>query len=378
MINIRIYIMVCVLIPLGYACKHSFDPPTIPAKSRPLVVEGFINSGADATTTVSLTRVQDVSIADTLLPELHAVVFIEGQGGDKYPLLENGNGKYSADHLTLNAAQPYRLNISTSNGSTYVSDYVPVKQTPPIDSLEWDQNTDVNVYVNTHDPLDSTRYYRWDYVETWNYSSNLTSPWDVSNRIIFVKDTITLETDSCFRTDQSTDIVVGTTVALAHDVVSHQPVALVPINSEKISKRYSILVRQYALTKEAYQFHQTLQKNTQQTGSLFDPQPSQLPTNVHCTSNPNDIAIGFISASSVQEKRIFIKHNQVTDWTYIGSSVDCTPIFTSANANFLIFDYPDTTYGPYYFVSGGGLVLVKRSCTDCRYWGGTNVIPAFW
>jgi hypothetical protein len=144
-------------------------------------------------------------------------------------------------------------------------------------------------------------------------------------------------------------------------MISHQPVATIPQNDEKISKRYSILVRQYALTKEAYQFHQILQRNTQQTGSLFDPQPSQLSTNLHCLTNPDQPVIGFISASSVEEKIIFIKHQEVNDWNYPGITVDCSVIFTFQDPNdFLIFDYPDTSYGPYYFQSGGGMAVVKN------------------
>jgi hypothetical protein len=173
---------------------------------------------------------------------------------------------------------------------------------------------------------------------------------------------------------------LGNSVALSKDLISHFPVATVPINSEKISLRYSILVRQYALTKEAYQFHLTLQKNTQQTGSLFDPQPSQLPTNIHCVTNPSEPVVGYVSASSVEEKRIFIKYTEVTQWQYPGLSTDCTLKNTPKDPNDILhFTYPDTSYTLYYFVSGTGpAVIVKKACTYCTYFGGSNMKPSFW
>jgi len=48
--------------------------------------------------------------------------------------------------------------------------------------------------------------------------------------------------------------------------------------------------------------------------------------------------------------------------------------------NLLIYNYPDTSYGPYHF-SGDfiiSLVVAPKSCMDCRYQGGVNIKPSFW
>ena len=362
------------------SCRHSFDAPTISADNRSLVVEGLINAGLDATTKISLTRMQNVSEAGILNPELSASVSIEGQNGEVFPLQEDGDGNYSLSHSNLQIGQNYRLNISVANGSKYLSDFVQARRAAPIDSLEWKQNSDVLIYVNTHDPLDSTRYYRWDYVETWNYTSNLTTPFAVENSMVYAKDS-TNQTDSCWRTNYSTDIIISNSVALSHDVISHFQVATIPFSDERISKRYSILVRQYALSKDAYQFYLTLQKNTEQTGSLFDPQPSTLATNIHCISNPGETVIGYISASSVEEKRIFIRNEEVKGWDYQGITIDCGQkiIPRPDPTDFSVFNYPDTSYGPYYFLNmSPDMVIAKKACLSCLYFGGTNQKPSFW
>jgi hypothetical protein len=202
--------------------------------------------------------------------------------------------------------------------------------------------------------------------------------WGVVGNKIFAKDS-TNQTDSCWRTANSTDIIIASSAALTHDVISHSPITKILQNDERISRRYSILVRQNTFTKDTYQFHQILKKNTKQTRSLYDPQPSRLITNLHCISNPNEPVIGFISASTAEEMRLFIGHGQVHDWNYPGLTSACSTINIPVDpVDFTIFNYPDTSYGPYYFVTGDGLFIVQKACTDCTYWGGTNVKPSFW
>src|SRR4030095_9484524 len=82
----------------------------------------------------------------------------------------------------------------------------------------------------------------------------------------------------------------------------------------KLDIKYSALVRQYPLDAEAYKYWLTVQKNSQSLGGLFDLQPSQITGNIHGVTNPNDPVFGYISASSVQEQRIFISNRSLPDW----------------------------------------------------------------
>ena len=82
------------------------------------------------------------------------------------------DGIYTSPNLNLVLNQEYRLRITTSNGKEYLSDYVIAKKTPLIDSLGFRQeDKGVQVYVNAHDDSNNTRYYRWDFDETWEIKS---------------------------------------------------------------------------------------------------------------------------------------------------------------------------------------------------------------
>ena len=79
--------------------------------------------------------------------------------------------------------------------------------------------------------------------------------------------------------------------------------------------KYSILVRQFPLDAESYTYWLSIQKNSQSLGGLFDLQPGQVNGNIHSVTHPGEPVIGYVSASGVQEQRIFIEnHNYLPGW----------------------------------------------------------------
>jgi hypothetical protein len=374
-------ILPVILLPviLLIACKKEYNPPEIKASTNFLVVDGSIACGIDAVTTIIVSRTTNLGDSVLFKPELNAFVSIEEETGNTFAVAEQGAGNYRTQPLSLDPAKKYRLKIRTADNKNYVSEYVQGKISPAIDSLSWKQNLDVTVYASSHDPSNNTRYYRWEYNETWTYASLFHAEWIVKDGWIYLHDATT-QIDSCWRTEDSKNIVLGSSVALSEDVISNAPVAVIPQHNEKIGKRYSILVRQYALTEEAFRYLQLIQKNTQQLGTLFDAQPSQLKGNIQSIENSNEPVIGFVTASTVTEKRIFIHHDQLTDWVPTYPIEACgTPLFISQNpVDYRIWDYPDPSYTILYYMTGGGMAIIKKPCIDCRERGGVNVKPSFW
>lgn len=376
----KFYISVILLqlILLLVGCKKPYEPPVIKTETNFLVVDGLISCGNDAVSTITISRTKRLSDSIQFTPELNAVIYIEQEQGNIFNVNEQARGIYITQPLNLDPNKKYRLKIRTADNREYLSIYTQGKISPAIDSLTWRQNEDVSVSVNTHDPLNNTRYYRWDYIETWNYESIYSTSYGLNNGLIYVKDSAN-QTDSCWRSSRSTNIILSSSVALSEDVISEFPVAIVPQHSEKISLSYSILVKQYALTEDAFRYFQLIQKNTQLSGSFFDAQPSQLKGNIQSVDRPDEPVIGYITASTITEKRLFIRKRQVVNWNF-GPSVEyCGIILTIPQnpVNYLIFDYPDPSFGPYYFVTGG-LVITKKACLECTEQGGTNIKPSFW
>src|ERR1700748_1830822 len=171
-----------------FGCKKPYSPPASSTSDSYLVVEGVINSGSDSTV-IMLSKTIKLTGKTTNNPVLGATVTVEGEQSGVYNLYDNSKkGHYaSSGSLNISPSQKYRLRII--NGSRqYLSDFVQVKPTPPIDSVGYNiQMGNVNIYVNTHDPANNTRYYRWDYDETWQFHSEYQSSFmadTVNNTIV--------------------------------------------------------------------------------------------------------------------------------------------------------------------------------------------------
>jgi hypothetical protein len=359
-------------------CKKPYAPPAILEDKKFLVIDGALINSIDSPSVLTLSRTTKLTDSTTASsPEAGATVLVEGNNGERFAFTEQPNGIYSANHIVLSTANKYRLSIVTAKGDQYLSDYVEVKQTPPIDSITWEQLNDVTIYVNSHDPLKSTTYYKWDFIETWQYRAQLEAELGEKDGLMFWTDS-TNQMYNCWSTSNSKDILLGSSAAMSEDVISKAPLTTIFQNTERLAIRYSILVKQYALSQEAYQYLQVLKKNTEQLGSIFDAQPTQLSGNIYCVNKPSEIAIGFFTASSVQQKRLFIDKNEVPGWNFAITGRTCDIITTDQDpTNFFAYHYPDPEFGPYYF-SGSSIVLTRRSCLDCRLKGGSNKKPAFW
>ena len=198
----------------------------------------------------------------------------------------------------------------------------------------------------------------------------------ISGGQIYFRDSSEL-LNKCWSNAASTEILIGSSAKLNEDVISHVPITSIPRNEEKIIERYSILVKQYALTKEAFEHWQILEKNKRQRGTIFDAQPAQLTENIHCITNPGEPVIGWVSASSIEEKRIFIPNSSVAPWGRGPTGVACDVFFIDPADAAIYLNSPDNA--PAYFVTGGGLAITRPRCVDCRSNGdGVPVKPAFW
>jgi len=305
------------------------------------------------------------------------------------------NGYYTSPVLNLVNTRKYRLSITTSDGKIYLSDYVTPITSPPIDSIGFNivnnkqQGAGVQIYLNTHDPNNNTHYYHWDYVETWVFHAKYDSQY-VSDGTEIVLRTLAQQIYECYGNSISNNILLGSSAKLSQDVISQAPITFIPSTSEKIETRYSINIKQYALTADAYNYFQLLKQNTEELGSIFDAQPSQLTGNIHCTTDATLPVIGYISAGTIQQKRIYINQTQLPVWipTYpydceVDSDYFATPTLPPVNQvqNNLIPLPTSNLALSQFFLPGGrfpaGYLATDIDCADCTI-RGTITKPSFW
>jgi len=377
---------------LLFSCRKPYNPPAISSPGNYLVVEGVINSGTD-TTVIKLSRTVNLSSNSVSNPVTGATVLVQSNQNTSYPLVESKPGTYTCPGLNLNNSYQYRLSISAGN-EQYQSDYVPVLNSPPIDSVGFTiASNGLNIYSNTHDPANAINYYRWDYQETWIYRPTYSSAYISNGDTVLIR-TPAQQVEECWPNDTSSTIILNSSARLSKAVIVDNPITFIASTSQKLGDEYSILVHQYALTPDAYTFWQILKTNSENLGSIFDAQPSEIPGNIHSVTNPKEPVLGYISVGSVVSKRIFIHNQQLPAWlpTPIYSCQLDTFYYAAHVGDQIINQVNEFINYNKGAVSGAyipidaitihegpilGFTASTPDCTECTILG-PNVEPSFW
>lgn len=365
------------LVLIASGCKEAYDPSLQTGVLNYLVVEGFISG--NGVTSIQLSRTQQLEEKGSIKSELKAILVIEGDNGNVYPLSENGNGFYSSAAFTLPSDRKYRLRIKTADGEEYLSEYTEIKNTPD-NKIAWSREPDgVRVKVSTGDKNNMTKYYQWRYEETWEIRSFKPSEFEVHQTRPY---TTVLPRNpgeiplllNCWGIERSPYVLIASTAGISSDFVDNFQLSFIPNGSDKLVIRYSMLLKQYALTREAYEFFLLMKKNTEKMGGFFDPQPSMERGNIKCISSPDKPVIGYIVAANAVEKRIFITSAEAGGWK---SSRICEEKFTVAHRDTINTYFTDHNF----LITGGELnSYYYRStpvCVDCRL-RGSSTKPSFW
>lgn len=271
-----------------------------------LIVEGFIDLNGNSSYRLSRTVSVNSESSSQSAPVTDARLNIESESGQKYTeSVHSGEGNYLINHPHLPSGTRYRLKIFTS-GREYLSEFVDTKVSPDISEINWTETAGgVDVSVTTQDTGSEIGYYRWEFEETWKFMSKY------SSNLLFDGSRIRTRTQEeknniCFLSAPSSQIQIASTEGFSSNTINGKVIQNIPKLSEKLGIRYSVLVKQYSITREGFLYWNVLQKNSENIGDIFGSMPTELTGNIICTSNPSEKVIGFVEAGVPKTKRIFI------------------------------------------------------------------------
>lgn len=366
-------------------CVDPYNPPEVQTSENFLVVDGLVDLSSDNARVV-LVRSQGLDEEGEPIRESGANITIEKADGQKFVLTESVTGEYTASGLVISPGDQCQLRIRTASGGEYLSDMVASKVTPPIDSITWTAHpTQLDIEVNSHDPTGNTRYYRWKYEQTVMYQSVHASSyvWDAGLGEVRGR-TLDERIFECWKTTPSTNIEVFSTNGLAEDIVSKHILRSFPSTAWELRIKYSILVHQYAIDEDEFNFWTEIKKNTENIGTIFDPQPSQVTGNIHALNSQDEKVLGYFSVSSSVEQRIFIARDELP--YRFGDYQNGYPSCSYFNVDTLsVEDYFNG--GKYELLINAiydgpalvGYTTAENYCIDCRLaHDGINTKPDFW
>ncbi len=360
------------------ACLEPFNPSVVVEERNYLVVDAHLDANGNAN--VRLSRTLPLYSEMSSPDEVNASVEIESEGGSHVLLDEITAGTYSGV-VPVDVNERYRVRIVTANDERYMSDFAEVKISPPIDSVYWKPGADgISVYVDTHDNENDSRYYKWEVEETYEYTSQYASRyiWKDGQALPRPLDQMIF---TCWRTDTSRHIMLGTTEQLERDIVSRKELVFVAKGAKKMSVRYSILVRQRTISSEAYEYFRLLEQTTEDLGGLFDPMPVEVTGNFHDLGDSNRPVIGYFTAGTVEEERLFIGFHELPRHLRVAQASGCFMDTLSLEDLLPLTESGLLLIGPIMppgspFISG--YTTASKHCIDCRVYGGTTTKPDFW
>lgn len=369
-------------------CRDPYFPEYEVEDLKPLlIVEGYINV-AGTQTAYKLGWARNLDDEESISgnhPVTNAVLRIESEQGDSYQGYQTMLGEYVVPHPVLDTSTKYRLYIDVGT-DTYISDYVDVKISPEIGDIEWERNADgVQLYVSTADPSGQSRFYRWEFEEDWRFFAAHESNLLLEGQT-FRRRNPDEFTYACFRGERSNDILIFSSEGLSSDVVHRYPFQLIPMYSEKLQSRYSILVKQTVMSKEAFTYWGLIRENSESLGDIFGPMPTEIRGNIRNISNPQEPVIGMVEAIVAAEKRIFIDSQELINPSWAVQNPfysNCTPVDTLArdvlsflrdNTSYMVVEgYTDHPTNPI----PTRYILSTRECIDCTLRGSLTA-PDFW
>ena len=380
-----------------WSCTEPFEIETVDFESV-LVVESTITDEMKQQI-VKLSRTSTLENSEILL-ESNANVNVSTSNGQNYYFNWNGElGYYVSDEAF--SAQPntsYTLSVNTADGKNYTSSEVVLPQVVEMDEVFAEVINDPNqkkdglqVLVNTTDPTGDSKYFRYEYEET--YKIVAPNPTQYYTEIInYVPDTGTYQIILtprvpeviCYSTEISTGITQASTTEFNENRVVRFPVRYLSKIDSKIQTRYSLLVKQYVQSIEAFTFYKIIKDLGSIQSLLSQGQPGYVAGNMVSEADPEEKVLGFFEASSMTSKRIYFNYEEF-GFEKPPYFVDCEVLqldyYKSSPLNY------NEREALYDFISDGYQVLsasttlvyriVQPECSVCTSFS-SNIKPDFW
>ncbi|SDZ94239.1 protein of unknown function [Flavobacterium gillisiae] len=249
--------------------------------------------------------------------EAQAEVYITDDSGNKYDFEEQSEKYVSKLEFEAIPGRKYTLTINTNDGRSYKSSaeaLTTVNELEEINATVDIKNGErgVAIHVNSYDPTNNSKYYRYEYEETYKI---VAPQWTREKLVVLDPRTVdrvpnSPETEICYSTKNNTALLLASTAEQKSDRVNYL-VRFISDQNYIISHRYSILVKQYVESLAAYTFYSTLKKTSGNGSLLSQNQPGFFYGNLKSVDNTNEKIIGFFDVASVSSKRFFFNYSDL-------------------------------------------------------------------
>ena len=388
----RKLIILLVFLGILYSCVNEYKIPLEVSNNyqEELVIEGRILSGEESVFYITRTLPLNSGLSVSYI--MNADVYIIGQNGYRSEKAINiEDGKYIIDTGELDKNTQYAVEIS-AKGEIYQSKFQPLLSTPDIHEISYKEREDksVSFHVTTYGNNVDSRFYMWTYEEDWEFRASIDPfggkmPGFLHYDNQFYGDAKDGKNPYyyCWMHNNSYTLNIYSAADLSENTVKGHELFRIGVEDIRISYIYSVLLKQWSLTEEAYEYFRLMKLYTEDSDGLFTPMPTDVRGNVFCYSNPEKSVRGYVIASDVKTKRMFLYESDlVLNHSEYDNCHSTLP--NTSNPNWVKEWLEKIKYNGALAVSPGEnidteSILYNKECIDCRKTqGATKKRPDFW
>jgi len=351
-------------------------------------------------------------------PERNAEVSIIDNVGNKYNFFETEPGVYlSLDSFSAISGTEYILIIETIDGGSYRSKTVIAPSFIPITDVSFKRivkdegDEGVSILLNNSSQSAGPNYFRYEYEETYKIIAPNYDPFEFlvvdytpcDSNPPYRVDIVPREEQKrvCFGYSSSITPVQTSTIGLSENKVQNFELQFLNRENYIISHRYSILIKQYTQTQDAYSYYERLGDFSTSDNVFSQSQPGFLEGNIISNNIEDEKVLGYFEVATVDEKRTYFNYKDLFpeeplppyavicstpgNPELVGRGYHCapggvcdgaceSPLIESILAEMVVFrsvneNITRETPGPYF--------TLPSPCGDCTKLG-SNVVPEFW
>ena len=369
------------------SCIEEYNPHIGKEDAIKYVIYGKIANN-DNKQYVYISKSAEVGISNLKkFPVSNCDVKIIDDKGNTFQLIESEEqGCYciSIDSQYLTLGSLFQINVVTPEGDLIVSEFEQLYESPDVDSIYYEisevstTDPEINIptlqfYMDYNGENANSQSIRIEFEETWEYHADFPIKWyyDGWNGIVELPQP-DYSKQICWKTTKSSNIYILSTEDLTGNNYKKYPLHSIPNTSENLAYGYSLLIKQSAISKQAYEYFEKLNANIVKEGGLYDTQPQQIEGNLTNINNPDKKVLGYFYTSGVKEKRIFI--SPISEF-HLNFSTHCEPIYLQRGPGMLRNKF---AYLWYFDDEPGKAYQLQDACVDCTSLGGVTTKPDFW
>ena len=330
-----------------------------------LAVEGLVTDEPGTTYVKVLFTTAYNQRADLSEIEAGSVILYDNDN-NTYDLRHSGNGIFVVNEDFCGVVgKSYWLEITLGEGKVYRSAPETMIAVPEIEQTsirrEFEEDLSGNDQVvnrdriifsaSFQDPENQENYYRWRYRSTYQvlaplfdeYIAPPPNPWQEPIE----------PTRDCWATDFDHEYLkIARDELFDGELVDRYDLFSIDVDF-KVDIGYYSLIKQYSLTKEAFEFWSKIENQEGNNGTIFETSNYQIRGNVYNIADQEELVLGYFGASSVSLKSAFVSNSFISD----------------------VFDYSFCYPG-----EEASAPNPPKRCLDCRFHSPSSTIkkPDFW